>query len=206
VGPLQTFDFSEITLPVGVPSSNPLAESGSVQPYTMARQTIHPKPSLPRLRDGFNEKPMFRTDDNDLAGIPGMFGEGLAHWHAVSRMLRKHWFHLTIKMVVEGRAQEFELMVNDEVKLQQVLKSQDDEVFVKVIQIVTPANMNGGDAWRMEKVESLAVGDDSDADPVCVMRVEGGSIYHDSYRSNLDVTTLTNMRTLYDRSAGQGVQ
>lgn len=89
---------------------------------------------------------MFRTDDNDLAGVPGVFGEGLAHWHAVSRMLRKHWFHLTVKMIVKGRAQEFELMVNDEPKLQQVLQSQDDEVFVKEIQIVTPANMNGGDA------------------------------------------------------------
>ena len=149
---------------------------------------------------------MFRTDDQDLAGIPGLFGEGLAHWHAVSRMLRRHWFHLTVKMIVKGRAQEFELMVNNEPKLQQVLKSQDDEVFVKEIQIVTPANMNGGDAWRMEKVESLAIGDDKDDDSVCVVRVESGSVYHDSYRSSLDVTTLTNMRTLYDRRAGQGVQ
>ena len=158
-----------------------------------------------RRRDGFNEKPMFRTDDNDLAGVPGVFGEGLAHWHAVSRMLRKHWFHLTVKMIVKGRAHEFELMVNDEPKLQQVLQSQDDEVFVKDIQIVTPASMNGGDTWRMEKVESLALGQDSDGDAVCVVAVEGGSIYHDSYRSSLDVTTLTNVRTLYDRSAGKGV-
>jgi hypothetical protein len=119
-------------------------------------------------------------------------------------MLRKHWFHLTVKMILKGRAQEFELMVNDEPKLQQVLQSQDDEVFVKEIQIVTPANMNGGDAWRMEKVDSLALGQDSDGDAVCVVTVEGGSSYHDSYRSSLDVTTLTNMRTLYDRNAGQG--
>lgn len=59
--------------------------------------------------------------------------------------------------------------------------------------------MNGGDAWRKEKVKSLAIGDDRDDDSVCVVRVEGGSVYHDSYRSNLDVTTLTNMRTRYDR-------
>eukprot|EP01133_Synstelium_polycarpum_P012278 gene12279-14391_t len=108
-------------------------------------------------------------------------------------------------MIVKGRAHEFELMVNDEPKLQQVLQSQDDEVFVKEIQIVTPANMNGGDAWRMEKVESVALGDDSDGDAVCVVTVEGGSIYHDSYRSSLDVKTLTNVRTLYNRNAGRGV-
>ncbi|MEX5669277.1 hypothetical protein ABFV57_30890, partial [Pseudomonas neuropathica] len=47
---------------------------------------------------------IFGTDDKDLAGIPGLFGEELAHWHAISRMLRKHWFHLTVKMIVKGRA------------------------------------------------------------------------------------------------------
>ena len=141
---------------------------------------------------------MFRTDDNDLAGLPGMFGEGLAHWHAVTRMLRKHWFHLSVVMVGEGKGHEFELMVNDELKLQQVLQAQSDEVFVKQIQVVTPSNMNGSDAWRMEKVKSLSIGDDKDGDAVCVVTVEGGSVYHDSYRSSLDVATLTNIRALYD--------
>ena len=127
-----------------------------------------------------------------------MFGEGLAHWHAVTRMLRKHWFHLSVVMVGEGKGHEFELMVNDELKLQQVLQAQSDEVFVKQIQVVTPSNMNGSDAWRMEKVKTLSIGDDNDGDAVCVVTVEGGSVYHDSYRSNLDVATLTNIRALYD--------
>lgn len=141
---------------------------------------------------------MFRTDDNDMAGLPGMFGEGLAHWHAVTRMLRKHWFHLSVVMVGQGKGHEFELMVNDELKLQQVLQSQDEEVFVKEIQVVTPANMNGSGAWRMEKVKGLAIGDDQDGDSVCVVTVDGGSVYHDSYRTNLDVASLTKMRVLYD--------
>lgn len=127
-----------------------------------------------------------------------MFGEGLAHWHAVTRMLRKHWFHLSVVMVGQGKGHEFELMVNDELKLQQVLQSQDEEVFVKEIQVVTPASMNGSGAWRMEKVKSLAIGDDQDGDSVCVLTVDGGSVYHDSYRTNLDVASLTNMRVLYD--------
>lgn len=141
---------------------------------------------------------MFRTDDNDMAGVPGMFGHGLAHWHAVTRMLRKHWFHLTIVMVGEGKRHEGELMVNDELKLQQVLQSQGDEVYVKEIRVVTPANMNGSGTWQMEKVAKLAIGDDQDLDTVCVITVEGGAAYHDSYRSNLDVASLTNMRVLYD--------
>nr|WP_232108431.1 hypothetical protein [Pseudomonas juntendi] len=106
-------------------------------------------------------------------------------------------------MVGEGNGHEFELMVNDELKLQQVLQAQDDEVFVKEIQVVTPANMNGSGAWRMEKVERLEIGDDHDGDAVCVVTVDGGSVYHDSYRSSLDVTTLINMRALYDRQGTQ---
>jgi len=127
-----------------------------------------------------------------------MFGEGLAHWHAVTRMLRKHWFHLSVVMVGQGKGHEFELMVNDELKLQQVLQSQDEEVFVKEIQVVTPASMNGSGAWRMEKVKGLAIGDDQNGDSVCVVTVDGGSVYHDSYRTNLDVASLTKMRVLYD--------
>ncbi len=127
-----------------------------------------------------------------------MFGEGLAHWHAVTRMLRKHWFHLSVVMVGEGKGHEFELMVNDELKLQQVLQAQDEEIFVKEIQVVTPSSMNGSGAWRMEKVKSLAIGDDQYGDSVCVLTVDGGSVYHDSYRTNLDVASLTNMRVLYD--------
>ncbi len=136
-----------------------------------------------------------------------MFGEGLAHWHAVTRMLRKHWFHLSVVMVGQGKGHEFELMVNDELKLQQVLQSQDEEVFVKEIQVVTPASMNGSGAWRMEKVKGLAIGDDQDGDSVCVVTVDGGSVYHDSYRTNLDVASLTKMRVLYDaRSAKRSLQ
>ncbi|AJG13512.1 hypothetical protein RK21_02004 [Pseudomonas plecoglossicida] len=127
-----------------------------------------------------------------------MFGHGLAHWHAVTRILRKHWFHLSVVMVGEGKGHEFELMVNDELKLQQVLQAQGDEVYVKDIQVVTPANMNGTGAWQMEKVSKLAIGDDQDRDAVCVVTVNGGAVYHDSYRSNLDVASLTNMRVLYD--------
>lgn len=58
--------------------------------------------------------------------------------------------------------------------------------------------MNGSGAWRMEKVKSLAIGDDQDGDSVCVVAVDGGSVYHDSYRTNLDVASLSNMRVLYD--------
>lgn len=47
-------------------------------------------------------------------------------------------------------------------------------------------------------MKSLAIGDDQARDAVCVVTVDSGAVYHDSYRSNLDVASLTNMRVLYD--------
>ena len=112
------------------------------------------------------------------------------------------WFHLSVAMVGQAKGHEIELMVNDELKLQQILQAQDDEVYVKDIQVVTPANMNGSGTWQMEKVAKLAIRDDQDRDAVCVVTVDSGAVYHDSYRSNLDVASLTKMRVLYDsRSA-----
>ncbi|AJG13513.1 MULTISPECIES: hypothetical protein [Pseudomonas] len=112
--------------------------------------------------------------------------------------LGSSWFHLSVVMVGEGNGHEFKLMINDELNLLQVLQAQDNEVYVRGIQVVTPANMNGSGTWQMEKVAKLAIGDDQDRDAVCVISVEDGAVYHDSYRSNLDVASLTNMRVLYD--------
>ncbi|WP_444758050.1 hypothetical protein [Pseudomonas sp. A014] len=112
--------------------------------------------------------------------------------------LGSSWYHLSVVMGGEGKGHEFELMVNDELKLQQVLQAQDDDVYVKDIQVVTPANMNGCGTWQMEKVAKLAIGDDQDRDAVCVVTVDSGTVYHDSYRSNLDVTAFAKIRVLYD--------
>lgn len=54
---------------------------------------------------------MFRTQDSDLIGVPGIFGEGLAHWHSVSRVLRTHWYHLTVRLTDQARSTEFVDMI-----------------------------------------------------------------------------------------------
>jgi hypothetical protein len=44
---------------------------------------------------------MFRTYESHMAGVPSMFGKGLAHWHTVSCVLRMHRYIVCARR--EGR-------------------------------------------------------------------------------------------------------
>ena len=141
---------------------------------------------------------MFRTDDSEMAGVPGMFGEGLVHWHSVSRVLRTHWYHATVQLTQPGRVSEIQLMINDEHRLQAALISQDETVVIKDVQVVTPAYMNKGEGWKMEQLTSVKVGTDEDECFVCVITVESGAEYHSSHRKAFDCSCLTNVSEIYN--------
>jgi hypothetical protein len=66
---------------------------------------------------------MFRTYERDIAGVPGMFGEGLAHWHMISRSLQSHWYHVDLKIRHEDRMISSVQMLNDESKWRQMSPS-----------------------------------------------------------------------------------
>lgn len=85
---------------------------------------------------------MFKTHDADMVGVPGMFGEGQYQWSQVSRILRTHWYHVTLQAKQEGRISEAALMVDTEHQLQQLLIAQDEEITVTDVQVVTPPWMN----------------------------------------------------------------
>lgn len=140
---------------------------------------------------------MFRTDDGDLAGLPGMFGHGLSHWHAVSRVLRTHWFHVTLEVKLENRFTEFAQMINDELRLHQIIQSQDLDTRVTSVQVVTPPRMNNSERWMMEKVLSVTLGTDSDECTVCVLEVEGGGVYHDSFNERFAPSSLIKPRQIF---------
>jgi hypothetical protein len=141
---------------------------------------------------------MFRTLEADQAGITGMFGEGLAHWHAVSRVLRTHWYHVTFDVELEGRRTEIVSFMNDEHQLQEALISQDFSVSISEAQVVTPAYMNGGKGWLMETLKSVSLGQDGDGCTVCVIQVERGAVYHNSHRKGFDQISLTNLHEIYN--------
>ncbi|MDY0937987.1 hypothetical protein [Pseudomonas viridiflava] len=144
---------------------------------------------------------MFRISMQDQAGPVGMFGDGLAHFHAVSRSLATHWYHVSLRRRHEGRFRAYEEMVSDEPRLVELLISQDESMVIQEVQVVTPAWMNKGSCWKMEKLASLSMGFNQVEVPICVLHVESGDVYVNTHQRDLDVDALIGVRELYRRSA-----
>ncbi len=137
----------------------------------------------------------------DQAGPVGMFGDGLAHFHAVSRSLATHWYHVTLKRRYDGRFVAYEEMVSDEPRLVELLIAQDESMVVQDVQVVTPGWMNRSSGWRMEHLTSLSMGFNQVEVPICVLEVEGGQVYVNTHQRDLDVGSLTEVKEFYRRSA-----
>ena len=143
---------------------------------------------------------MFRTQDADMIGIPGMFGEGISQWHAVSRLLKTHWYHVTVRAEENGRSTELAFMVDGEQKLQGMLIAQDSQISITDIQVVTPPYMNAKGTWHMEPLAKVTIGVDSDGCEACLLEVESGAVYHNSHRPGLRPDLLTNLRPIFQSS------
>ena len=143
---------------------------------------------------------MFRTHIGDRFGIPGMFEAGQALWHTVSRLIRLHWYYVTVQHELEGRQVEYELMINDEHQLEAVLNSKDPTMVVIGAQVVIPAYMNGGGIPSMEPLTRVSVGEDELECVVCIIEVESGAVYHDSHRQDFDRALVSNLKEIFHSS------
>lgn len=88
-------------------------------------------------------------------------------------------------------------MLNDEARLVELLLAQDESLVVREVQAVTPAWMNQGDGWKMQKLRSLSMGFSVDEVPVSILEVEGGDVYIDTHEPGLKVEALTGLKELY---------
>lgn len=140
---------------------------------------------------------MFRSHQADMAGIPAMFGDGLMHWHGVSRALATHWYHVSVQRLQEGQIRNYEEMLNDEVRLVELLVAQGESLTVKEVQVVTPTWMNKSTGWKMEKLTSVCMGFSHGEVPVAILEVESGEIYIDTHEPGLEVDSLTGVKELY---------
>ncbi|AGZ36385.1 MAG: hypothetical protein ACOKSU_19995 [Pseudomonas sp.] len=146
---------------------------------------------------------MFRSHQADMAGIPGMFGDGLMHWHGVSRALATHWYHVSVQRFHEGQFRNYEEMLNDEMRLVELLVAQDESLVVQEVQAVTPSWMNKEGGWKMEKLTSLSMGHNQAGVAVCVLEVEGGAVYVDTHEPGLSADSLNDIKELYRRGMAQ---
>lgn len=140
---------------------------------------------------------MFRTQDDDQIGIPGMFGQGVAQWHTVTRLIKTHWYHLTIRSEEDGRSFELSQMLEGERKLQHMLVSQDADIAITEILVVTPGWMNNKGRWHMESVTKVTVGQDHQGCEISLIEVESGATYHTSHSPGFSSNLLTNLRPIF---------
>jgi hypothetical protein len=140
---------------------------------------------------------MFKTHDDDMIGMPGMFGQGQYQWLQVSRLLRTYWYHVTLQAEYEGRILETVLMIDGEPRLQQILIAQDAETFITEVQVVTPAYMNGTTGWRMEPVTKVMLGKDRSGCVVSVVEVESGAVYQSSHQPGFQVDSLSELYPVF---------
>lgn len=146
---------------------------------------------------------MFRISTQDQAGPVGMFGDGLAHFHAVTRSLATHWYHVSLMRRHEDRFVAYEEMLNDEMRLVELLVAQDESLVVQEVQAVTPSWMNKDGSWKMEKLTSLSIGHNQAGVAVCVMEVEGGAVYVDTHEPGLGADSLNDVKELYRRGMAE---
>ncbi|QOE09591.1 hypothetical protein IE322_05890 [Pseudomonas asiatica] len=142
---------------------------------------------------------MFRSHQADMAGIPDMFGDGLMHWHGVSRALATHWYHVSVQRLHEGQFRNYEEMINDEMRLVELLVAQDESLVVQEVQAVTPSWMNKDGGWKMEKLTSLSMGHNQAGVAVFVLEVDGGAVYVDTHEPGLGADSLNGVKELYRR-------
>lgn len=140
---------------------------------------------------------MFRTEDSDLVGIPGMFGEDLMHWRGVSRVLRSHWYHLTVRVTEQGSSTELTRMIEGEHRLQKMLMRQSTGEEIVDVKVVTPPWMNHCDGWAMDRVVKVTVGNSEDGCNVFLIEVDSGVVYHSSHRPNFEVSRLKDLRPIF---------
>lgn len=140
---------------------------------------------------------MFRTQNRDMAGLPGMFGEGLSHWHLISRVLRSHYYHVIVEAKRDDRSTEVLFLADSEPQLQQLLVAQDPDMKIVDVQVSTPGWMNGSNKWVTEPLTQVTVGQDQTGCEVYLLAVEDGSSYHSSHEPDFRSDLLTNLRPIF---------
>ena len=144
---------------------------------------------------------MFNTHESTRMGFFGLFGEGYSLWGMVERGLHAPWFHVSIKISIDGEESSRILMPGDESMLEQVLTQQNEEMQVTDIQVVTPAWVNSQERWMMERLIRLEVGYDADDCLIHIISVESGAVYSGWPGARCAAADLRDVRVIYCRES-----
>lgn len=140
---------------------------------------------------------MFDTDLINRAGEVVMFSDGHGHWFNITRLLLTHWYHVDVKVREEGRMTSIVMMAGDETAFEQILKKRGPDLELIDVQAVIPKWMNKSDAWSMEKLTGLSVGQTKLGIPVCLLELASGVVYADTHDPSFKIDSLTEVRKIF---------
>lgn len=98
---------------------------------------------------------MFTTYRHAEIPLAPVFGDHYQLWRFVELEQHRPWFCVTVNKGANGAAWRTMLLVPSEVELESMLREITTEAQIEVVQIVTPARLNGTGAWRMEPLAEL---------------------------------------------------
>lgn len=88
-----------------------------------------------------------------------------------------HYYQVSVREVEGGKEHSRLYLVADVDILDSVLEKQSDDFKVVDVFLISPAWMNAGDSWAMDKVLSLIVGRGESGGKVCLHKVAEGVVY-----------------------------
>lgn len=150
---------------------------------------------------------MFISDTTFSIGPPGFPGPGQSAWRMVERELEVPWYHVRWRIRDGGRSWPKWCMPADASVLEHLLSLRSPDHMIEEVQVVTAPHVNGTTSDRMETLTSLVVGYDQNRGRVLLHKVASGAVYSSAHNC-LDVSLLTNTRTIYEdtKSAHSPVQ
>jgi hypothetical protein len=112
-------------------------------------------------------------------------------------VLNTHWYHVALKIRHEDHFVDTVEFLNDETRLHHLITSQNEDLVITDVQVQMPPWMNGGQSWRMEKLNGVSIGYDPYSVVICLLEVESGVVYSDTHDDSFDARTLTNVKKIY---------
>ena len=140
---------------------------------------------------------MFRTHKHDEVPLQALLGDDMLLWRSVEQGLQLPWFY----MAVHGPNGGSMWMLSGPTDLEKWVNIDSPDLKIGMVQLVSPAYLNGGDRWLMEPLHELvAVGLKGREGVFYLYRTENNHVYFDGWDRTFSDRDVQSWRVVYSCS------
>ncbi|MFG0382344.1 hypothetical protein ACF8C6_15490 [Pseudomonas sp. zbq_18] len=141
---------------------------------------------------------MFRTYKHAEVPLKALLGEDMQLWRSVEQGISLPWFYMTIH---EPNVRSM-WMLSGPADLEQWVNIESPDLKIGMVQLVSPAYLNGSDRWLMEPLHELVeVELKGSAGAFHLYRTESNHVYCDGSNCTFSDADVKSWRVVYSRSA-----